>query len=323
MVIVKKNKAPRKGKKGKKSKTMLQKQTVSQNVKVNIYKPARVPREYKAKQSSAPRSSFQIVNNQPQPLLNNDFLGNARPVSISPFERLLVNHAVQDNRQLEVAKLRNSLESSRLKAIEREPALEPARRGETESERFMAFAKSASDVNQEPLKVRSLGQGQAPTTPMKLEVSFKGRLPQEGTFDDYTILSPTRGAYERGSSSTIESVLRDDLSLPRGESRTFREEPHGQSPVEPGRFLEEPEEVMPVESEERVPYSGMFGEPGPPNPLTAYVAEEAKRGPGRPAQYSDPKHVQDAIDKANERKGDKHYKQSLAKKLFSALKNKS
>lgn len=321
--MVKKNKAPKKGKKGKTSKaTMLQKQTVSQNVKVNIYKPTRVPREYKKQLgrdgASVPRSSFQIVNNQPQPLLNNNFLGNARPVSASPFERLLVNHAVQDNRQLEVAKLRNSLESSRLKAIEREPALEPARRGETESERFMAFAKSASDVNHEPFKVRSLGE-QDPVV-----ISFKGRSPQEGTFDDYTVLPPTRGSYERGSSSTVESVL------PRGESATFREEPQEQVTI-----MEEPQQFTPVDSEERVPYSGAFGEPGPPNPLTAYVADQdytwddvigpqqPNARPGHPIWYSDAKHVEERENKARERKGDKHYKQSLAKKLFSALKNKS
>lgn len=223
---------------------MLQKQTVSQNVKVNIYKPTRVPREYKKQLGrdgpSAPRSSFQIV----QPLLNNDFLGNARPVSTSPFERLLVNHA-QDNRQLEVARLRNSLESSRLKAIEREPALEP-RRGETESERFMAFAKASSDVNHEPSKVRSLGD-QDPV------FSFKERL-QEVSEPQLRPSEPSRFA---------------ETELPRGESATFREEPAEQVTI-----MEEPEQFIPVDSEERVPYSGAFGEPGPPNPLTAYVAEE-------------------------------------------------
>ena len=285
---------------------MLQKQTVSQNVKVNIYKPTRVPREYKKQLgrdgASVPRSSFQIVNNQPQPLLNNDFLGNARPVSTSPFERLLVNHAVQDNRQLEVARLRNSLESSRLKAIEREPALEPARRGETESERFMAFAKASSDVNHEPSKVRSLGD-QDPV------FSFKERLQEVRPS-----VEPSRFAETEG--------------LPRGESATFREEPAEQVTI-----MEEPEQFIPVDSEERVPYSGAFGEPGPPNPLTAYVAEkdytwddvigpqQPNAGPGHPIWYSDAKHVEDRENKARERKGDKHYKQSLAKKLFSALKN--
>lgn len=295
--MVKKNKAPKKGKKGKKSKaTMLQKQTVSQNVKVNIYKPTRVPREYKKQLGrdgpSAPRSSFQIVNNQPQPLLNNDFLGNARPVSTSPFERLLVNHAVQDNRQLEVARLRNSLESSRLKAIELEPALEPARRGETESERFMAFAKASSDVNHEPSKVRSLGD-QDPV------FSFKERLEVRPYEPQGLRPEPSRFAETEG--------------LPRGESATFREEPAEQVTI-----MEEPEQFIPVDSEERVPYSGAFGEPGPPNPLTAYVAEAEEYQPETPARgrvedqgtpvrmhgntkYSDEKHVK-AKEKARVRR---------------------
>ena len=49
---VKKNKTPKAPKKKGRHGTVgsVQKQQVSQNVKVNIYKPSRVPRDYKVKQ---------------------------------------------------------------------------------------------------------------------------------------------------------------------------------------------------------------------------------------------------------------------------------
>lgn len=282
---VKKNKTPKSSKQKKSKPTMLQKQSVSQNVKVNIYKPERVPKEYKIKQlgrdgaggrmpnvRELPSSSFQIVNNQPRPLLYNELFGNARPVSTSPFERLLATQAVEDNRQAQVGQLKNSLESSRLKTIQREPILAPSFRGESEQELFTARATASMEDNRRPFSVTSVDEQGT------LGASFKARIPQseylqERTFGEYQVLPPEpRGAYTRSSSSTIESVLQDAQSqpeLPRGESDTFRTFPDAEQATVESTYEEAPD---------RKKDAMILGVPDIPDRLISYAKEQGTSG---------------------------------------------
>lgn len=284
---VKKNKTPKSTKQKKSKPTMLQKQNVSQNVKVNIYKPSRVPKDYKVKQlgrvgvggampnvRELPSSSFQIVNNQPRPLLYNELFGNAKPVSTSPFERLMASQAVEDNRQAQVGQLRNSLESSRLKAVQREPILAPAFIGESEQERFTARATASMEDNRRPFSVTSVDEQGT------LGTSFRARIPQfeylqERAFNDYRVLpSEPRAEYIRGSSSTIDSVLQDAQSeglsgqgeLPRGESDTFRTFPDAEQASVQSTYEEAPEGMA------------QLGVPDIPDRLVSYLGQEGTSG---------------------------------------------
>jgi hypothetical protein len=285
---VKKNKTP-KAPKARKSKTMLQKQQVSQNVKVNIYKPSRVPRDYKVKQlprdgaggvmpnlRELPSSSFQIVNNQPRPLLYNELFGNARPVSVSPFERLLASQAVDDNRQAQVGELRNSLESARLKAIQREPILRPARRAESEQERFTARATASTEDNRRPFSVTSVDEQGT------LGASLKARIPQVDYLREqqaYTVVPPQpRGLFTGGAANTIDSVLqvaqREGLSgqaeIGRGESDTFRVDPNLEEVAVESTYQEAPDRKS----------DGMaqLGVPDIPDRLVSYLGKEGTGG---------------------------------------------
>jgi hypothetical protein len=283
---VKKNKTP-KAPKAKKSKTMLQKQSVIQNVKVNINKPSRVPKEYKVKQlgrdgaggvmpnvRELPSSSFQIVNNQPRPLLYNELFGNARPVSVSPFERLLASQAVEDNRQAQVGELRNSLESSRLKALQREPILRPSRRAETEQERFTERARASSENYTRPFSVTSVDEQGT------LGASFKARIPQVDYLREqeaYTVVPPQpRGLFTGGASNTIDAVLQDaqreglsgQAEASRGESDTFRADAEEAS-VE-STYSEAPDR--------RADGMGQIGEPDIPDRLISYLGEAGTSG---------------------------------------------
>ena len=282
---VKKNKTP-KASKAKKSKTMLQKQSVIQNVKVNINKPSRVPKEYKVKQlgrdgaggampnvRELPSSSFQIVNNQPRPLLYNELFGNARPVSASPFERLLASQAVEDNRQAQVGELRNSLESSRLKALQREPILRPARRAETEQERFTERARASSENYTRPFSVTSVDeQGTIGT-------SFKARIPQVDYLREqqaYSVVPPQpRGLFTGGASSTIDAVLQDAQreglgGLARDESNTFRADADLEDASVESTYSEAPDR--------RADGMGQIGEPDIPDRLISYLGEAGTTG---------------------------------------------
>ena len=289
---VKKNKTPKK--RGRT--TMLQKQQVSQNVKVNIYKPSRVPRDYKVKQlgragtggsvpnvRELPSSSFQIVNNQPRPLLYGELFGNARPVSASPFERLLASQAVEDNRQAQVGELRNSLENSRLKAIQRQPILASVR-GESEQGRFNARATASMEDNRRPFSVTSVDEQGT------LGASFRARIPQteylreqlprEREISQYRALSTASSLIHP---STLESVLQDAQSeglsgqaeLPRAESSTFRSDQEGASAEEQ---LEEASSQSTQQGGADYGHDMVLGQPSIPDRLISYLAQEGTSG---------------------------------------------
>jgi hypothetical protein len=337
-------------------------------VKVNINKPSRVPKEYKVKQlgrdgaggampnvRELPSSSFQIVNNQPRPLLYNELFGNARPVSTSPFERLLASQAVEDNRQAQVGELRNSLESSRLKALQREPILRPARRAETEQDRFTERARASSENYTRPFSVTSVDEQGT------IGASFKARIPQFEYLREqsaYTVVPPQpRGLFTGGVANTIDGVLQDAQSeglsgqaeAPRGESDTFRVEPDAEEASVESTYSEAPDR--------RADGMGQIGVPDIPDRLVAYLGQEGTggdilqqareevvpvsqgavqeyeviseedettaRGRGRPVEYSDTPHRIARESASKIRKADKHYKQNLARKLFSALKTEA
>jgi hypothetical protein len=282
MVKLKKNRAPR-GKVKKSKATTLQKQTVSQNVKVNIYKPTRVPKEYKIKQlgrdgaggavpniRELPSFSFHSTVQQPASVLYGERFGNPRTVNVSPFERLLAQEAVDDNRALEVARLRNSLESSKLKKIQAEPILAPRRSGETEEDQFMARATASMDDNRPPFRISSVDEQGT------LGVSFRSRLPAEDIREArLKHLAPT--TIERSLQQGEEEALTGQPAV-RGESDRFRtEQPFGESP------FGVPEEPVPLvvhtykESPDRK-RDQQLGEPEIPNRLTAYNAEHGTSG---------------------------------------------
>lgn len=286
---VKKNKTPKASKAKKSKPTMLQKQSVIQNVKVNINKPSRVPKDYKVKQlgrdgaggavpnvRELPASSFQIVNNQPRPLLYNELFGNARPVSTSPFERLLASQAVEDNRQAQVGELRNNLESSRLKAIQRQPILAPAFRGESEQDRFTARATASMEDNRRPFSVTSVDEQGT------LGASFKARIPQVDYLQErsaYTVVPPQpRGLFTGGAANTIDGVLQDaqneglagQAQQQRGESDTFRSFPDDEEASVESTYSEAPDR--------RADGMAQIGVPDIPDRLISYLGEAGTSG---------------------------------------------
>jgi hypothetical protein len=178
MVKVKKNKAPKQKPSKRKGRHGSVNQSVNQNVKVTINKPSRIPKEFKVAQTNKggvpnirelPASFFQPTF-QPRLTLFQEKFGDAKPVHVSPFERQLASLANQDNRAVEVSKLKNSLESDRLKRIEREPIQAPSFRGETEEEKWTARATASMEDNRPPFSVSSRDEA---TT---LRPSFKSRL---------------------------------------------------------------------------------------------------------------------------------------------------
>lgn len=278
VVKVKKNKTPKKSK-GKKS-TMLQKQTVSQNVKVNIYKEHRkskVPKEFKvATQNKGavpnirelPQSVFHQPVFQPKLTLYNETFGDAtRTFRTDPFERQLASLAVQDNRALETATLRNSLESSRLKAVEREPIQAPFFKGESEEERFMARATASSDDNREPFRV--VDRNDATT----LGVSRKDRLTEGDKLD---MAEKRRIRFQAPPNSIRNSLAQAEEELETGqantgvgESQTFRSQADATA---------EAYTVINTDQAEG-DHSGLpLGEPSIPNRLVSFVAETGTAG---------------------------------------------
>lgn len=285
MPLKKKNKTPK-----RKGRTVgsVQKQQVSQNVKVNIYKPSRVPRDYKVKQlgrdgaggsvpnvRELPSSSFQIVNNQPRPLLYGELFGNARPVSASPFERLLASQAVEDNRQAQVGELRNSLENSRLKAIQRQPILASVR-GESEQGRFTARATASMEDNRPPFSVTSVDEQGT------LGASFRARIPQTEYLrerEEYTVTQPQpRGAFTGGAATTIDAALQDaqneglagQAQQQRGESDTFRTFPNDEEASVESTYSEAPDR--------RADGMAQIGVPDIPDRLISYLGEAGTSG---------------------------------------------
>lgn len=261
---------------------MLQKQSVSQNVKVNIYKPTRVPKDFKERQAphngtpnirALPSFSFHSSVQQPASVLYGERFGNARTVQVSPFERLLAQEAVDDNRSLEVAKLKNSLESSKLKKIQDEPILAPARRGESEEDRFMARATASMEDNRPPFRVSSVDEQGT------LGVSFKSRLPKEALREArLRYLIPS--TIERSLQQAEEEELTGQPAV-RGESDTLRtDQGFGESP------FTVPEEHGSIQPSTEHTYQEapdrkrdqQLGEPEIPNRLTAYNAEHGTTG---------------------------------------------
>jgi hypothetical protein len=329
VVKVKKNKTP-KASKSKKGKTMLQKQTVSQNVKVNIYKSQRIPKDFKLIQQNKasgaggtpniralPQSVFHSTVIQPSSTLYKEQFGYAKPVNVSPFERLLASEAVEDNRQLETATLRNALESSRLKSIERRPIEAPVRRGESEEARFLARATASKEDNRQPFKVAS--RQQAGT----LGVSFRDRI-SEGEYLQERRAQPEDESYRVLPQSTVESSIESAISeastgqrnYAEGESQTFRTDTLGEGF---GGQLGGASTIETPQSGEDHGHTQILGEPSIPDRLVDYLAESGtsgdllesqreeivpltegqiqagqidleSRGRGRPQVYSDPEH---------------------------------
>ena len=225
VVKVKKNKTPKASKsKGKKMMLQLpkerltsqQKQTVSQNVKVNIYKEpkkSKIPKEFKvATQNKGavpnikelPQSVFHQPVFKPTLTLYNETFGDAtKQIRTDPFERQLASLAVQDNRALEVARLVNALENSRLKKAEREPIEAPTFRGESEEDRFMARATASTADNRKPFRV--VDRNDATT----LEVSRKARLTEGDKLD---MAEKRRIRFQRRF-ITIEGLRKEPLFL--------------------------------------------------------------------------------------------------------------
>jgi hypothetical protein len=288
VVNVKKNKTPKASK--HKGKSMLQKQTVSQNVKVNIYKDKKVPRDFKIKQLSRdgaggtpniralPQSVFHSTVVQPSPTLYKEQFGYAKPVNVSPFERLLASEAVDNSRQLETATLRNALESSRLKAIQRQPIEAPVRRGESEEDRFLERARASQEEYKVPFRIST--RQEAGT----LGVSFRDRLSQAeylrearkahfGIPNDASLRPPNT------VQSSLEQALQEGLTgerdLSQGESQTFRTDALG------GDFSEQFNQG----SVQSSPQGGtdhehtqILGEPSIPDRLVSYLAQEGTSG---------------------------------------------
>lgn len=275
VVKVKKNKTPKKSK-GKKS-TMLQKQTVSQNVKVNIYKPKSIPKQFKvASQNKGhvpnikelPASVFHQPVFQPKLTLYNETFGDAtRSLRTDPFERQLASLAVQDNRALETATLRNTLESSRLKAVEREPIQAPLFKGETEEQHFMARATASAEDNREPFRV--VDRNDATT----LEVSRKDRLTEADKLD---MAEKRRIRFQAPPNAIRNSLARAEEELEtgqantgEGESQTFR----SQAGATADAYT-----VIDTDQAEG-DHSGLpLGEPSIPNRLVSFVAETGTAG---------------------------------------------
>jgi len=290
VVKVKKNKTPKKSK-GKKS-TMLQKQTVSQNVKVNIYKEPRkskIPKEFKVATQKGkgavpnikelPASVFHQPVFRPTLTLYNETFGDAtRQIRSDPFERQLTSLAVQDNRELENATLRNTLESSRLKAVEREPIQQPFLKGDSEEDRFMKRATASTDDNREPFRVVDVNDA---TT---LGVSRKDRLTEgdklemaEKRLARFQPFQSTRDRFKAPPDnirSSLEQAV-DEATLGRsntgvGESDAFRTQGGNEA-----------EDYTIVDTQQSAPdhnHSMPLGEPSIPNRLVSFVAETGTAG---------------------------------------------
>lgn len=321
VVKVKKNKTP-KASKSKKGKTMLQKQTVSQNVKVNIYKPHRIPKDFKLIQQNnasgtpniraLPQSVFHSTVVQPSSTLYKEQFGSARPINVSPFERLLASEAVDDNRQLEIATLRNALESSRLKAIQREPIQAPIRKGESEEARFLSRAAASTENITPPFRISA--RQNAGT----IGVSFRDRISEERRpaqrvltqVESYRVLP--QSTVESSIESAISEALTGQRNYTEGESQTFRTDTLGEG-FGGASTIETPQ------SGENHGHSHPLGEPAIPDRLVNYLAENGtssdileqqreeivpltegaiqaaqieleSRGRGRPQIFSDPEH---------------------------------
>ena len=325
---------------------MLQKQTVSQNVKVNLYKPTRVPKSFKEQQAppngtpnirALPSFSFHSNIQQPASVLYGERFGNARTVQVSPFERMLAEEAVDGNRALEVAKLKNSLESSKLKKVQAEPILTPAKRGETEEDRYMARATASMEDNRPPFRVSSVDEQGT------LGVSFKSRLPDSEFVRQSrlkNLTTPEHVASLKLPPNTIKETLLQAEEEGAGQ-RAVRESETFRTPQPPREsyFARGPEQSPLIEESDGQPSLGReqeLGEPEIPNRLTAYGEEadplvevvptqgeteaEGAGRRGRPVEYSDTPHRIARETASKNRKADKHYRQNLARKLFSALK---
>jgi hypothetical protein len=349
-VKVKKNKTPKRAKRS----TMQQKQSVNQNVKVTINKPSRIPKEFKVAQANKgvpnirelPTSFFHQPTFQPRLTLYQEKFGDAKPVHVSPFERQLASLAVQDNRAVEVSKLKNSLESDRLKRIEREPIQAPSFRGETEEEKWTARATASMEDNRPPFSVSSRDEA---TT---LRPSFKSRLTEGDKVEmaqmrlkniprtDYLKTEPNN--ITRSLHQAEEEGLEGQANTGWGESQTFRTDAIGGTSE---AQLEHASVQHTTQAGEDHEHTMPLGVPSIPNRLTEYYAQEgtpgdlleAQRGevvpftqgqieaeerrrPGRPIEYSDTQHREAREEKANERRAEKHYKKGLAQKIFNALK---
>lgn len=269
MVRVKKNKAPKK--KG------IQKghvQTVSQNVKVTIYKPKSIPKQFKvATQNKGhvpnikelPQSVFHQPVFRPSLTLYNETFGDSsRTFRTEPFERQLASLAVQDNRALETARLRNTLESSRLKAVEREPI--QAFKGQSEEDRFMARATASTDDNRAPFRIVDVNDV---TT---LGVSRKERLTEEDKLD---MAEKRRIRFQAPPNAIRNSLAQAEEELQTGqantgvgESQTFRS-----GVVTPDAYT-----IIETDQAEG-DHSGLpLGVPSIPNRLVAFTEERGTAG---------------------------------------------
>lgn len=284
VVNVKKNKTP-KASKSKGKKMMLQKQTVSQNVKVNIYKDEPLKRGRRGTVGSAfkvatqnkghvpnikelPQSVFNQPVFRPSLTLYNETFGDSsRTFKTNPFESQLASHAVQDNRALETARLSNTLENPRLKAVERESIIAPLFRGESEEDRFMARATASTDDNRKPFRVVDVNDA---TT---LQVSRKERLIEADKLD---MAEKRRIRFQAPPNAIINSLAQAEEELETGqantgvvESQTFR----SQAGATADAYT-----VIDTDQAEG-DHSGLpLGEPSIPNRLVSFVAETDTAG---------------------------------------------
>jgi hypothetical protein len=290
VVKVKKNKTPKqkqisKGKRENQRLSLQNQQSVSQNVKVNIYKPER--KYFKIKQlgrdkevpniRQLPMSSFHITQHQPSPLLYQEKFGDARPVHVGRFEQALARMAVNDNRQAEVASLSNGLESSKLKKIEREPIQAPSFRGETEEQHFMARARASNDNYTNPFRITA--RQQAGT----IGVSFRDRLQEQDYVREARLArfaTPEHIAELKEPPNTVLSTLeraRDEgltgEAQPINESPTFRDgDLGGEAQFEDASVEQTHQED--IDRKHTMP----LGEPSIPNRLFTYAAEQGTTG---------------------------------------------
>lgn len=279
VVKVKKNKTPKasksKGKpiqKGRHGTAGSVKQSVTQNVKVNIYKPKSIPKQFKVSTQNKgavpnikelPQSVFHQPVFKPTLTLYNETFGDAtRQISASPFERQLASLAVQDNRELETAKLQNTLESSRLKAVEREPIQRPSFVGESEQDRFMARATASTNDNREPFRVVDVNDA---TT---LGVSRKDRLTEADKLD---MAEKRRIRFQAPPNAIRNSLARAEEELETGQANTGE----GESQTFRSQAGATAEDYTIIDTQQAEgDYSGLpLGEPSIPNRLVSFVAE--------------------------------------------------
>lgn len=281
VVKVKKNKMPKKSKgksKGRHASSGVVKQAVSQNVKVNIFKEPLKGRRSAFKVATQnkgavpnikelPQSVFHQPVFQPKLTLYNETFGDStRQLRTNPFESQLASLAVQDNRALEVATLRNSLESSRLKAVEREP-IQASFRGETEEQHFMNRARASMQDNREPFRV--VDRNDATT----LEVSRKDRLTEADKLD---MAEKRRLRFQAPPNAITNSLARADEELETGQANTGE----GESQTFRSHRSQAADEYTVIDTNQAVgEHSGLpLGEPSIPNRLVSFVEQTGTAG---------------------------------------------